>query len=132
MTFRVLDLPFAKDVHTLGPDQLVGEAVTLCQKHHIGSVVVVDSERRVLGIFTDRDYINKIAGGQPGMDSDSISKHMTPNPKSVKLNDPVMKAALSMRLGRFRHVVIVDDNNVLGGLISVKDVLDWMMDSISS
>lgn len=128
----VSELPFAEQVRTLKSDQLVGEAVELFQEHQIGSVVIVDDDNKVLGIFTERDYMKKISGRKPGMDSDPIARHMTPNPKSVLLTDPVMKAAISMRLGKFRHVVIVGEDQRIEGMISVKDVLDWMMDTLTS
>ncbi|MEO0337258.1 MAG: CBS domain-containing protein [Pseudomonadota bacterium] len=127
----VKDLPFVSEVQTLGPDQTVADAVELFQNHKIGSVVIVDRDSRVLGIFTERDYIYKVAGEVEGSESDPISKHMTANPKAVNLEDQILKASISMRLGRFRHVVVVNDANRLVGVISIKDLLDWSMDKVS-
>ena len=128
---KISTLPFIKDVQTVLPGDPVSNALQLFRDHKIGSVVITDQARKVLGIFTERDVIYMVAGQDSSALEKPIETYMTPNPKSVVLEDPVMKAAISMRLGRFRHIVVVDESNTLVGIGAIKDILGWMMDSLS-
>ena len=71
----------------------------------VGSIVVMEGGRPV-GIFTERDFLKKIAPLDQDLRYEPISKFMTPNPKSLPLDAPISKAMIFMRLGRFRHILL--------------------------
>lgn len=130
MNSEVSSLPFVEDVETLGPKDTVLKAISVFKEKKIGSIVVVDDSKKVVGIFTERDVVNKVSGKEDLVLQEPIETFMTSNPKSVKATDPVVKAAVLMRMGRFRHVVVKNEDGSLKGIISIKDVLDWFIDNM--
>jgi acetoin utilization protein AcuB len=53
------------EVVTVGPDTTVGEAGRLMLERKVGSIVVTDPERRVLGILTESDFVRGVVGPRP-------------------------------------------------------------------
>jgi CBS domain-containing protein len=128
MNDAISTLPFVEDVKTMSPSDTVATAISIFKSNKIGSVVIVDRQSQVLGIFTERDLVLKVSGNEDLVLLEPIEKYMTPNPKSVEVTDHIMKAAISMRLGKFRHMIVKNEDGTLRGIISIKDVLDWLLD----
>ena len=57
-----------------------------------------------------------------------IESVMTANPVCIKEDTPLIKIMAAMRLGKFRHLVIIDGNGALKGIISIKDALNFITD----
>jgi CBS domain-containing protein len=93
------------------------------QTHKIGCVVVVDDQNKLQGIFSERDWIMKIAGRQFDLNS-KISEFMTPDPITANMDTSLAFALNLMSEGGFRHLPILDDLGNPAGLISVKDLID--------
>ena len=101
----------------------------LLQSNKMGCVLIVDQANTLIGIFSERDYILKIYGSDPAVHSKPISEYMTTEPVSA---GPVTTIAFALNLmshGGFRHLPIVDDENKPVGMISVKDVVDYLVNS---
>ena len=101
----------------IGPDAMVGEAETLMAEYHISGVPVVDAERQLLGIITNRDmrFIS---------DMSSIVKDvMTPAPLvTAKEGTTLEDAEKVLQQHKIEKLPIVDDANKLIGLITIKDI----------
>ena len=82
------------------------------------------------GIFTERDYLKKIACNDVDKNL-PIEGFMTPNPVSVKPTTSVAKVLMKMRMGRFRHIIVTDEDGLLKSVISIKDLLDFVLDTLS-
>ncbi len=129
----IKDLPYSKDCKTIPSHSTLREVIDVLKKHKIGSVIAITGDdNTVEGIFTERDYILKIAGTDLDIDSALIEDYMTPDPYTFSLNDIVGKALLKMRLGNFRHLIIVDDDNKLAGVASQRDILNFLLDEMHS
>ena len=96
----------------------VDEAIARMQAEGIDCLLVMDGEALV-GIFTDRDAILKVAG-QGGGDR-TVGEVMTHDPVLLRSGDPVAVAIHKMAVGGFRHVPIVKDD-VPVAVVSAKDV----------
>ena len=92
----------------------------LAQMHAGGldCLLVMDGPRLV-GIFTDRDAVLKLAG-QPDRPA-SIDEVMTRDPVVLRHDDPIAVAINKMAVGGFRHVPIMDGGRPTG-VVSAKDV----------
>ena len=126
---RISDMPEFRDkknVLSFAPQDTVAEAIDAMDEKNYGAIVITKNEK-LIGIFTERDYIRKIAGQESQHYSAPIQNFMTPNPKSILKTDPIRKAVVSMRLGKFRHIVIQTPEGKLENIISVKDILDWIL-----
>jgi len=113
-------------------DLLLKEVIDLLQKNSIGSVLVVDSAGVLVGIFTERDCLLKVSGDKVDLNTTKISEVMTPNPQSQMLDSTIAFALNLMSLGGFRHIPIVDQDNMPVGVISVKDIVDHLVHSFNA
>lgn len=127
INFKVKDLTLSSEPKTCQVGDSVKDVVKLLQENRIGSIVVMDGEK-IAGIFTERDYLKKVAYIDHIPENTPISLLMTPNPKTTKITDPVKKAAFLMRMGNFRHVVVIDEQDKFKTVLSVKDILDFIFD----
>jgi CBS domain-containing protein len=111
----------SKAVLVVGPDHTIRQAAKLMSARRVGSAVVVDPEGSGVGIITERDILNAIgAGGDP--DSDRTAAHITWEVVYAGPTWTIDEAAAAMVRGGFRHLVVVEDDEVLG-IISVRDIL---------
>ena len=110
-----LGAPAPKTVEASTP---VDDAIARMQAESIDCLLVTD-HGKLVGIFTDRDAILKVAG-RPSEDL-TIGEVMTPDPVILRSGDPVAVAINKMAVGGFRHVPIVD-RGVATGVVSARDV----------
>jgi CBS domain-containing protein len=109
------------------PPVLVGRVTTVAEAAHemrrLGSASVLVMEQGVLiGIFTERDFLNRVAG--PGLDPGRtlIGDVMTKKPVSLRLTDCVSYAINCMANGGFRHVPVLDSQGRPVGVLAPRDV----------
>jgi CBS domain-containing protein len=114
-----------KPIHAVGPDTSVTECVRLMSAEKIGALIVLDGGR-LIGMFTERDALNKVlaAGLDPG--STKVAEVMTKNPISIPPTTTVGDAMELITTRRFRHLPIVDNGKVLA-VISSGDLTHWLV-----
>ena len=122
------DVRRAAAVH-VAPDAPVQKAVDLMRAKKVSAVVVVErgKARRVVGIFTERDLVNRALPAR-GWAKAPVSKFMTPGPETLRSKDPVAYALEKMSVGRFRHVPVVDDGGRAAGIVSARDLVDFIVE----
>lgn len=96
------------------------------RSNSIGSLVIVGSDGKVQGIFTERDCLMKIIGQVNDL-SLPVSDFMTKHPICERPDASLAFALNLMSNGGFRHIPIVDQDNVPIGIISIKDVVDHIV-----
>jgi signal-transduction protein with cAMP-binding, CBS, and nucleotidyltransferase domain len=111
-------------VVTIEPGRSVREAARLMQDNVIGSVVVHDSGRAV-GIMTERDVLRAVAEGRD-VEQTSVDDLMTKNLVTGGPNWDVVVAASVMTAHRIRHLVVQEQDRVLG-VLSLRDVLSTFL-----
>jgi len=89
--------------------------------------VLVCDGRRVAGIFTERDILNRLTPG-PTDWSAPIDGVMTPNPKTLTPEDLVADAIRLMTREGYRHIPLVDAYGLRLGLLSARDILGYLAD----
>jgi CBS domain-containing protein len=111
-------------VHSVAPNTLVTECVRTMTAKRIGALVVMDGGKLV-GIFTERDALNKVlaAGLEPG--KTKVSEVMTKDPYSIPPTTTVGEAMELVTNRRFRHLPIVKNGKVLA-VISSGDLTHWL------
>ena len=102
------------------------EAVTLMQEQRVGCVLVVRSTK-LKGIFTERDVLTGLVGKAIDPAKTPVRKLMTPNPEYLRLTDSIAYALNKMSLGGYRHVPIVNKAIVPVGVISVRDIVNYLV-----
>ena len=103
-------------------DMTVRAACRLMAEKKIGALLIVDNSRSV-GIFTERDALNKVLAGGLDPDSTKVVQVMVRDPQTIRDDKPLGYALQFMADGGFRHVPLVDANGVPLGLVSARDAL---------
>ena len=111
-------------------DATVAQVLDLMVGRSIGSVFVVDGEQMV-GVFTERDALLRLNVDAASLANEPISRFMTPNPQALSGNARLAFAVHRMDLGGYRHVPVVDDEERLRGVISVRDILRYLAGKIA-
>jgi len=104
----------------------VDEAIRRMHDKGIDCVLVVD-DGRLVGIFTDRDAVLKVAGTKAGRQA--ISAVMTHDPVVLRHNETIAVALNKMAVGGFRHIPIVEDGRPTG-VVTARDVFHHLAESL--
>ncbi len=114
---------------TVAPDATVARAVDLMRTRHVSAVLVVEraKARRLVGIFTERDLVERALPAR-GWARARVDRFMTRAPEALRARDPVAYAVNKMSVGGFRHVPLVDDAGRAAGIVSARDVLDFVVE----
>jgi CBS domain-containing protein len=117
----IYDLVKDRRVYSIDADRTVLEAARFMLEHSIGALPVMRNGELV-GIFSERDVMNRVVaiGRMPG--TTKVSEVMTANPKSISVNETVENGLFLMREFGFRHLPITDGKQ-LKGLVSLRDLL---------
>jgi len=128
---RISDVKLLEAV-TLPVKSTVARAIDLMKKKKVGAVMVVEKRKgatRLAGIFSERDLLTKCLG-KPGFGRIPISKVMTANPEFLEAKDSLAYALNKMSVGRFRHIPIVDGKGKPTGMLSIRDVVDYVVELV--
>jgi CBS domain-containing protein len=114
---------------TVTPDVPVARAVEAMVKRKVSAVMVVDRRRprRLVGIFTERDYVLRSATTR-GLGRVPVGKVMSPAPEALRPGDGVAYALNKMAVGRFRHVPVVDAAGSPAGMLTARDLIDFLVE----
>jgi CBS domain-containing protein len=94
-------------------------------------VLIVDGAGKLSGIFSERDVLLRILPDYQTLKSKPISEFMTKDPVSQPPDATIGFVLNLMSAGGFRHVPIVDPDNVPIGIVSVKNVVDFIVKSFT-
>lgn len=107
------------DPVTIGPDATLRELDDICHRYRVSGLPVVDAERHLLGIITNRD-LRFIA--PKDFDSLHVEQVMTPMPLVTgKVGISSDDAAALLAKNKIEKLPLVDDEGRIAGLITVKD-----------
>ncbi len=111
----------SKAVLTVGPEHTLRQAAQLMTARRVGSAIVVDPDGAGTGIITERDVLYAIGSGLDP-DVERTGAHVTMDVVYAGPDWTIADAAAAMVRGGFRHLVVLDGDEVLG-VISVRDIL---------
>lgn len=109
----------------------VADAIRTMLELHVGAVSIVDSERRVAGIFTERDVLQKISLSDRDPAAIPVREAMTTPVEMATLNTGAGEALATMIEQHYRHLPIVDDKGKLLGMLSIRHLLQWRVDDLT-
>jgi CBS domain-containing protein len=107
------------DLVTCAPGASVVDAAAIMRDRNVGAVLVSEGAR-LAGIFTERDLVRVLAGGDD-VRGWPVSRVMTADPTMAPPDADVLWAAECMRKLGVRHLPVGEDRCALG-MISVRDL----------
>lgn len=129
LTATIRDLE-PKPAGTLGEMATIRAAVELMLEQKLGAIIV-ERDGEPVGIFTERDLMRRVVAA--GIDLDrALEEVMTPDPETLRLEDGIPYALNRMTVGGFRNVPIVDDEGSLVGIVSQREVVDYIVSLLPS
>lgn len=115
-----------REVDIASAEESAQAAAERMRSRAVGTLVVLDEERRPVGILTDRDLtVRVLADGKDGTTT-TVGEAMTAAPNTVSEETSIEQALSMMRAGPFRRMPVTDDAGKLVGLLSLDDVLDLL------
>jgi CBS domain-containing protein len=117
----------SRNLLSVAPDDRLVDAAKRMSERGVGAVVVLDAERLV-GILTERDMLHAIAKGFG--DDSRVREWMTAHPETIEASDSTEHAAALMIHGGFRHLPVLEDDE-LAGILSIRDVMRVALEDMS-
>ena len=114
---------------TVPPESTVAEAIRLMLARRVGAVVVVDANR-VVGIFTERDVLRKLALSGRDPEKVPVAELMTTPVETASPQTSPGDALMSMLEHHFRHLPVVDSLGRLRGVLSIRNLLHGQMEEL--
>jgi len=114
----VRDVPFG----TVRPEDPVTAAMALMLDKRLSCVVVTEGGRAV-GIFTEHDFLKRVAAEKRDPATTKMRDVMSLKPESLKPNDRMNYAINRMAVRGFRHIPIVDDQGAPTSVLDVRMVM---------
>jgi len=111
----------------VAPDATVDEAIALMKRHATGCVLV-ESDGRLVGIFTERDVLFRVAGAGRDATKTAVATVMTPDPETLTMDEELAWVLNLMAVGGFRHVPIVDASDRPIAVISMQRIVERLVE----
>ena len=108
----------------VGPGATALEVIRKMKAARVGCALVLDGGRLV-GIFTERDVLNKLVGKNAVAESTAVKDLMSVNPETLQETDSVATALNKMSMGRYRHIPIHKSDGSYA-VTSIKHVLKYI------
>jgi len=117
-----------QETFSLGPQATVQEAAVMMAAHRVGAIPVIEDSGRLVGLFTERDLLNRVVakGLLPG--DLRLTEVMTADPITVSAEASLVTSLRLMFDHRFRHLPVLEGERVIG-VLSCRDIPAdyWMM-----
>ncbi len=102
----------------------LSKTIEKLRKEDIGGLAILGQDQKLEGIFTERDYINKVILKFETPDSETIDRYMTAKPTTILEYSTCSLAFDLLSHGGFRHLPVVNDDADVLGMISVRNFID--------
>lgn len=125
----LLRLAEAQETLEVSPEVSVMEAVTLMATAKVGAIAVT-SDRRIVGVFTERDLMRRVVFKQRDPATTPIHEVMSSPVETVTDSTSVGEAAAIMRARHIRHLAIVDGKGHFCGLVAQRYLLYHLLSDL--
>jgi CBS domain-containing protein len=117
-----------RDVFAVAPATPVDQAVRGMAEQQTGCALVTDPAGKLVGIFTERDFLTRVVAAGLTPDATSVERVMSPAPRTVAAHDSVYDAVDAMASGGYRHLPVTNGDGKAVGVLSVKDVMHYLVE----
>lgn len=115
-------------VLTCKKDCKLADAVTIMDGNNVGSILIVDNEEKLIGIFTERDIMHCFAK-RVAMNEEVMGSVMTQKPLTLDSSVDIAIAVQLMSEKKIRHLPVTEDEKVIG-MISYRDLVSYLLPEV--
>ena len=115
-------------VETCSTDCIVADAITIMDGKNIGSLLVLDSDKKLVGIFTERDIMHCFAKGTQ-FKTEVMKNVMTPNPTTLDASTDISVAISLMSDRKIRHLPVMENETIIG-MVSYRDLVSYLLPEV--
>lgn len=108
------------------------QAIRTMLDRHVGAVAVIDEKQRVAGIFTERDVLRRLSLSNHDPRKISVQEVMTTPVEMATRATTAAEALATMIERHYRHLPIVDDDGRLLGMLSIRNLLQAQIETLTS
>ena len=109
----------------LTPDDTVASAIEMMRGRNVQCVAVVDGGK-LAGVFTERDFLNRVTADRRPIATTRMGDVMTPDPVTLKVDDSISYAINRMAVGGFRNLPIIDADGHPIAVLNTRDVINHL------
>ncbi|HRP10535.1 MAG TPA: CBS domain-containing protein [Terricaulis sp.] len=111
-------------VHTLPSGATLEEAARELDTRRVGSLVVVEENGAIAGVFSERDLVREVAKrGCTALRETTVAKAMTRNVITATPDETIDQGLARMTDRRVRHLPVIDAEGGLIGIVSIGDLV---------
>jgi CBS domain-containing protein len=129
MTVRALLAAKGGDVVTIEPNTNILAASKLLAERRIGALVVTGADRRVIGIVSERDIVQRLAAQGAATLDLPLNEVMTRKVMTCTPTDTINSVMERMTQAKFRHLPVVDQGRLVG-IVSIGDVVKHRLEEM--
>jgi CBS domain-containing protein len=111
-----------REVFTVHPSATIAEVADVLMQRGIGAVLVVDEARQLLGVVSERDIVRGLSANGAATLEMTAGQLMTRPLQTASPQTTIIDAMRKMTVGRFRHVPVMENGDLVG-LVSIGDVV---------
>lgn len=124
------------DLKTVEPDDPVSMVDQIFQEHRIHHIPVVNKDNHIVGVISKSDFLYLLRGFTEN-ETDRFRKQamlrgfksheiMTKDPVTILTTDSIKKAVAMLAENRFRALPVIDDEDLLKGIVTTHDIVDMV------
>ncbi len=131
MTVKAILSAKGGSVVTIDPNANVEAAAKVLAERRIGALVVTGAGERVVGIVSERDIVQALAGRGTAALAVPLTEVMTRKVATCTQSDTISSIMSRMTEGKFRHVPVVEQGRLVG-IVSIGDVVKHRLQEMES
>lgn len=117
-----------RTVHVASPEETVRDAARRMCAADVGALIVLDAERKPLGVVTDRDVALRCVAEDRDPDTTPIAAVMTSPVLCVSESTPIEEALRRMAAIPARRLAVTDEAGQLAGILALDDVMELLVE----
>ncbi len=110
---------------TIDESVSVKEAVSIMKQKNLGCILIVDENGKLVGIISERDILHKVVLEELSV-YERVSTIMNIKPKTTTMTSTIIQVINLMVEGGYRHIPLVDKNDIPVGIVSVRSIINFI------
>ena len=100
------------------------------KENRIGAIAITDDAGKIIGMFSERDLVNKVIPDEMDLNTTKMETVMTSPVITIENNKTAQDAVLLMNDNKIRHLPVVNSEGVPIGMLGIRDIMSALMQQV--